>query len=77
MRFLQCNSHYHKHCDSPPLTDLILAISLKYKHVLWEAEMKKFFMRIIALGILAGAGYLVCKKLCKKDNCGCSGKKEA
>jgi hypothetical protein len=38
--------------------------------------MKKFFMRIIVMGILAGAGYLACKKLCNKNNCGC-GKKEA
>jgi hypothetical protein len=39
--------------------------------------MKKLFMQIIVLGILAGVGYLVCKKFCNKDNCGCSGKKEA
>lgn len=39
--------------------------------------MKKLFMRIIVLGILAGAGYVAYKKLCNKDNCGCSGKKEA
>jgi len=37
--------------------------------------MKKFFMRIIVICILAGVGYIACKKLCNKDNCGC--KKEA
>ncbi len=39
--------------------------------------MKKLFMRIVVLTILAGVGYLVCKKFCNMDNCGCSGKKEA
>jgi hypothetical protein len=39
--------------------------------------MKKLFMRIIVMGILAGIGYLVCKKFCNKDNCGCGCKKEA
>ena len=39
--------------------------------------MKKLFMRIIVLAILAGVGYLACKKFCNKDNCCCSSKKEA
>jgi len=39
--------------------------------------MKKLFMRVVVLGILAGIGFFVCKKFCNKDKCGCSGKKEA
>ncbi len=39
--------------------------------------MKKLFVRVIVLGILAGIGCLICKKFCCKDKCGCSEKKEA
>ncbi len=39
--------------------------------------MKKLFVRAVILGILAGVGYLVCKKFCNKEHCGCSCKKEA
>ena len=31
--------------------------------------MKKFFMRVVFLGVLAGVGYLVCNKFCNKDKC--------
>jgi hypothetical protein len=56
---------------------LILVISISYQQILLEAEMKKLFMRIVVLGILAGAGYFAYMKFCNKDKCGCSGKKEA
>jgi hypothetical protein len=39
--------------------------------------MKKLLMKVTVLGALAGIGCLICKKFCCKDNCGCSGKKEA
>ncbi len=65
-----------EHCNSS-LTELISAISLNYQQILLEVAMKKLFMRIIVLGILAGIGYLVCKKFCNKGTCGCSNKKEA
>ena len=33
--------------------------------------MKKLCKLTVILGILAGVGYLVCTKMCKKDSCGC------
>lgn len=62
---------------NPHLTELALAISLNYQKIQLEVEMKRLFVRVIVLGILAGVGYLVCKKFCNKDNCGCGCKKEA
>jgi hypothetical protein len=63
-------SHSRKHCISS-LTEPIPAISLDHHSLFLEAEMKKLLSRIILLGILAGIGYLACKKFCNKDNCGC------
>lgn len=33
--------------------------------------MKKLLMKAIILGALAGIGYMICKKFCCKENCGC------
>ena len=33
--------------------------------------MKKLCKTTVILGILAGIGYLICTKMCKKEDCGC------
>jgi hypothetical protein len=59
------------------LTERSAAVSLVVHNFFQEMKMKKLFMRIIAIGVLAGIGYLACKKFCRKDNCGGGCKKEA